>query len=96
VTNLDRSVNCYFCGELFDERRTVSADPYNDHDGGETCEDCIRKQLPHTEEKCEQLAEAVLESMDMSGLVSYARSALLTQYREDANVFYECWQNYYE
>ena len=40
---IDRSVNCYFCGEIFDERYTINANPYNDGDGGEACRGCLKK-----------------------------------------------------
>ena len=36
------SVNCYFCGELVDERECEDADEYNDHDGGSICPKCIQ------------------------------------------------------
>jgi hypothetical protein len=34
------SVNCYFCGELVDERDCVPADEFNDNDGGDCCRCC--------------------------------------------------------
>jgi len=37
------SVNCYFCGNLFDERDGTNADPYNNNDGGSICPDCLKK-----------------------------------------------------
>lgn len=37
----DRSVNCYFCGKVFDERDAVAADDYNGNDGGSICEKCV-------------------------------------------------------
>ena len=37
------SVNCYFCGNLFDEREGVPADSYNNNDGGELCPECAKK-----------------------------------------------------
>ena len=43
--HVDRGVNCYFCGEVFDERYTLNADPYNDGDGGEVCRGCLQKIL---------------------------------------------------
>lgn len=42
---IDRSVNCYFCGEIFDERYTINADPYNEGDGGEVCRGCLQRIL---------------------------------------------------
>ena len=42
---IDRSVDCYFCNETFDERYTINADPYNDGDGGEVCRGCLQKIL---------------------------------------------------
>jgi hypothetical protein len=39
---LDRhSVNCYFCGELVDERECIPADEYNNNDGGSICPLCL-------------------------------------------------------
>jgi len=35
------SVNCYFCGKLFDERDGLPADEYNDDDGGTICPECL-------------------------------------------------------
>lgn len=41
---IDRhSVNCYFCGILFDEREGLPADDYNYNDGGDICPDCLAK-----------------------------------------------------
>ncbi len=40
-TWIDRhSVNCYFCGELIDERDCQPADEYNNDDGGTICPNC--------------------------------------------------------
>jgi len=39
------SVNCYFCGNEFDEREGLPADPYNNNDGGDICPACIRSRL---------------------------------------------------
>ena len=36
------SVNCYFCGKLFDEREGVPADEFNDYAGGDICPECIK------------------------------------------------------
>jgi len=36
------SVNCYFCGVLFDERNGQNADLYNQNDGGTICPDCLK------------------------------------------------------
>ena len=44
------SVNCYFCGELFDERECIPADEYNDNDGGDICPDCL-KEIQRRDEK---------------------------------------------
>ena len=38
------SVNCYFCGKLFDEREGQNADDYNDGDGGSICPDCLKSK----------------------------------------------------
>ena len=35
------SVNCYFCGWLFDERDGENADKYNNNDGGSICPFCL-------------------------------------------------------
>ena len=42
MTNVDpdRSVNCYFCSALVDERDCIVADDYNDNDGGAICGTC--------------------------------------------------------
>lgn len=37
------SVNCYFCGELVDERDCMPADEWNRNDGGSICSKCQRK-----------------------------------------------------
>jgi hypothetical protein len=34
------SVDCYFCGILFDERDAMPADQFNDNDGGDICPAC--------------------------------------------------------
>ena len=39
--NPDRSVNCYFCASLVDERDCIGADDYNDNDGGVICGTCV-------------------------------------------------------
>ena len=41
--NPDRSVGCYFCDAVVDERDTINADPYNENDGGEVCRSCQDK-----------------------------------------------------
>lgn len=39
---IDRhSVNCYFCGELVDERDCSPANAYNNNDGGSICPKCL-------------------------------------------------------
>ena len=38
------SVNCYFCGVLFDERQGQNADAFNNNDGGSICPDCLKKK----------------------------------------------------
>jgi len=44
-TTIDKhSVNCYFCGRLVDERECMSADEYNNDDGGDICPDCQKTQ----------------------------------------------------
>ena len=45
------SVNCYFCGELVDERDCVNADDYNDGDGGSICPKCLNSRSPDEELK---------------------------------------------
>jgi len=37
------SVNCYFCGKLFDERDGQNADSYNNNNGGSICPECLEK-----------------------------------------------------
>ena len=53
--NLDKSINCYFCGVLQDERDCWNADEYNENivvelmayivilgfDGGSICQKCL-------------------------------------------------------
>ena len=39
--NLDKSVNCYFCGVLKDEKDCIHADEYNENDGGSICQKCL-------------------------------------------------------
>ena len=39
----EHSVNCYFCGDLFDERDAVPADKWNNNDGGEACPECAKR-----------------------------------------------------
>ena len=36
----DRSVNCYYCSALIDERNAIVADKYNKNKGGVVCERC--------------------------------------------------------
>jgi hypothetical protein len=36
----DRSVNCYFCNELAYESDCISADDYNNYEGGCICPRC--------------------------------------------------------
>lgn len=38
------SVNCYFCGILFDERDGVPAGQWNNNDGGTACPECARQR----------------------------------------------------
>lgn len=38
------SVNCYFCGELVDERECTPADDLNEKDGGSCCPKCREKK----------------------------------------------------
>jgi len=38
------SVNCYFCGELVDERDCVPADKHNGGDGGDCCRVCLKRR----------------------------------------------------
>jgi hypothetical protein len=44
------SVNCYFCGELVDERECIPADEYNNNDGGDICPECL-KEIQRRDEK---------------------------------------------
>jgi len=44
------SVNCYFCGKLFDEREGQNADPFNNNDGGDICPDCLKEKAPLKED----------------------------------------------
>ena len=39
------SVNCYFCGVLFDEREGLNADDFNNNDGGSICQNCFTFRL---------------------------------------------------
>ena len=41
----DKSVNCYYCGEMFSETECINADEYNDNDGGSICEVCLQKKM---------------------------------------------------
>ena len=41
LINQDRSVNCYFCASIVDERDCIVADDYNDNDGGVICKTCV-------------------------------------------------------
>jgi len=36
------SVNCYFCGDLEDERECMDADEFNNNDGGSICPACLQ------------------------------------------------------
>jgi len=38
------SVNCYFCGKLFDERDGCPADEWNNSDGGTVCPECLAEK----------------------------------------------------
>jgi len=38
------SVNCYFCGKLFDEREGQDADSFNNNDGGSICPQCLKEK----------------------------------------------------
>ena len=40
----EHSVNCYFCGRLFDERDGVDADTMNGGDGGTACPECAKER----------------------------------------------------
>ena len=47
MTDVDidkHSVNCYFCGELVDERECTPADDLNEKDGGSCCQKCREKR----------------------------------------------------
>ena len=39
--DIEHSVNCYFCGVLFDERDSCAADEFNNNDGGSICPNCL-------------------------------------------------------
>jgi hypothetical protein len=39
------SVNCYFCGDLVDERECAAADAYNGEDGGDICPRCQERRV---------------------------------------------------
>ena len=39
------SINCYFCGELVDERECYPADKLNNNDGGDACVDCFTQKI---------------------------------------------------
>ena len=41
---IKHSVNCYFCGVLFDERDGLNADDFNNNDGGTICQKCLSKK----------------------------------------------------
>ena len=75
------SVNCYFCGEEYDERDCVCADPYNGNDGGSICPTCLAAyQAPYTEESRQALAEAIVDAWDYKNLVDYAVTRLMDYY----------------
>ena len=54
---LDRSVNRYFCGELFDERDGYPADEYNGNDGGAMCPDCQKLKIKDEESQEDPMTE---------------------------------------
>ena len=39
--NYNKSVNCYLCGLLKDEKDCIHADQFNNNDGGSICEKCL-------------------------------------------------------
>ena len=39
--NYNKSVNCYFCGLLKDEKDCIHADEFNNNDGGSICHRCL-------------------------------------------------------
>ena len=43
------SVNCYFCGNLVDERDCLPADDYNGGDGGSICAECQEGMFGYAE-----------------------------------------------
>ena len=45
------SINCYFCGELADERECLPADDYNNGDGGDICPKCQKTHERTTDEQ---------------------------------------------
>jgi hypothetical protein len=57
----DRSVNCYFCGDEFDERDGQSADQFNGGDGGSVCEHCQESQPWRTKPLSDPDAEYLMK-----------------------------------
>ena len=55
MVNLDRSVNCYFCADLVDERHCIPADKYNGEDGGSICRPCVENKEKATHSYHEKL-----------------------------------------
>ena len=41
---VNHSINCYFCGKLFDEREGYPADEFNNNDGGTICPECLKEK----------------------------------------------------
>ena len=52
---MKHSVNCYFCGTLFDEREGMPADELNGNDGGTACPKCYK--FRHKEDDVDQDTE---------------------------------------
>ena len=62
LTKEGHSVNCYFCGNLVDERDCTPADDYNGGDGGDICPECQEGMFGYAE------AETTLEEWDFHSL----------------------------
>lgn len=53
------SVNCYYCGDLKDERECADAGDYNGNDGGSICRDCqiTHPNIEEDEFQCEDCGD---------------------------------------
>ena len=52
------SVNCYFCGKLFDEREGYPADEMNGGDGGTACPQCYKNRHDNPEENSDKKTDS--------------------------------------